>query len=118
MAAALAAGQVHRLLWIDGAAIRIQSGRDADARGEEGQQIYFKRREDVDHQRLDRRCGGGGGQSGRRQSPRDFGWKKDAGGQDLGHPPKKVAARLRDVRRISTRTGKLPRKTFDLLESG
>src|SRR5258706_4749827 len=59
MAAALAAGQSHRLLRIDGTAIRIESGRDADACSEEGQQIYFERRKDVDYQRVNRRRGGG-----------------------------------------------------------
>ncbi len=63
VAAALAAGQSHRLLRIDGTAIRIESGRDADACSEEGQQIYFERRKDVDYQRVNRRRGGGVGQS-------------------------------------------------------
>jgi len=38
-------GQSDRLLWFDGAAIRIESRRDADARGEEGQQICLEWRE-------------------------------------------------------------------------
>src|SRR5260370_5842530 len=83
MAAALAAGQVHRLLWIDGAAIRIESGRDAGARGEEGQQIYFERRENVDHQRVYRGRGGCVGQSGGRQRPPSSCWKKKAGNSDM-----------------------------------
>src|ERR1700730_8563841 len=97
MAAAFAAGKSDRLLWFDGAAVWIESGRDADARGEEEQQIYFERREDVDHQRIDRGRGGRMGQRRRRQSSRISGGKRRAGIQCLGRARKMVAARVGNV---------------------
>src|SRR2546427_1835075 len=112
MAAAFAAGQSHRLLWIDGAAIRIESWRDADARGKEGQQIYFERREDVDYERVDRGCGRGVGQSRGRQSPRLSCWKRDAGIQGVGRARKVVVARLGDIRIGSDRLRNPGRKSF------
>src|SRR2546426_12340882 len=105
MAAAFAAGQSHRLLWIDGAAIRIESWRDADARGKEGQKIYFERREDVDYQRVDRGRGGSAGQKGGRQNARTSFCKRDAGIQGLGRASEKVVVRLGGVPGGSERVG-------------
>src|ERR1700685_4385865 len=42
------------LLRADGAAIRIESRRNVDARGKEGRPLHPERRKNVDHQRLDR----------------------------------------------------------------
>src|SRR6266849_559783 len=88
MAADLAARKSDRLFWFDGAAVWIESGRDADARGEEGQQIYSERREDVDHQRIDRGRRGRVGQGRGRQGPRISRRKRRAGIQDLGRSRK------------------------------
>src|SRR6266446_6181458 len=88
MAAAFAARESDRLFWFDGAAVWIEPGRDADARGEEGQQIYSERREDVDHQRIDRGHRGRVGQRRRRQGARVSGGKRHTGIQDLGRARK------------------------------
>src|SRR6267154_5677337 len=98
MAAALAAGQSDRLLRPERAAIRIESRRHADARGEEGQQVHLERRKDVDHQWVDRGPGGGVGQDRGRQDPRIPGGKRRARIQDLGRAREMVAARLGDLR--------------------
>src|SRR6266446_3360572 len=97
MAAASAARKSHRLLWFDGAAVWIESGRDADARGKEGQQICSEWRENVDHQRIDRGLGRRVGERRGRQSPRISGGKRHTGIQDLGCAWKMVAARFGDL---------------------
>src|SRR5260370_36640199 len=84
MAAALAAGQSYRLLWLDRTAIRIESRRNAHARGEEGQQVHLERRKDVDYQRIDRGRGGGMGQGPGRQKTRIPGGKRTTRSQTLG----------------------------------
>jgi len=78
-ATTFAAGQSDRLLWIDRAAVWIESRRDADARGEEGQQIYSERREDVGSPADRSRCGGRVGEGRGRQGPRISGRKRHAG---------------------------------------
>src|SRR6266481_5496016 len=98
MAAALAAGQSDRLLRPDRAAIRIESRRNADARGEEGQQVHLEWRKDVDYERVDRGRGGGVGQDRGRQNPWIPGGKKRAWNQDLGGTREMVAARFGNVR--------------------
>src|SRR2546430_15756444 len=103
MAAALAAGQSDRLLRPDRAAIRIESRRNADAGGEEGQQVPLERRKDVDYQRVDRGRGGGEGQSGGRQRTRISLRKRGARIQGLGRAREVVAASFRDVRIVVSR---------------
>src|SRR5260370_32412376 len=98
MAAALAAGQSYRLLWLDRTAIRIESRRNAHARGEEGQQVHLERRTDVEYQRIDRGRGGGMGQDRGRQNTRIPGGKRRARIQDLGRAREVVAARFGNVR--------------------
>src|SRR5260370_24396064 len=84
------------MFWLDRTAIRFESGRDAGARGEKGQQVHFERRKDVDHQRIDRGRGGGLGQSGGRQSPWIPGGKRSGGIQGLGRAREMTAARVGD----------------------
>src|SRR6266478_2053525 len=112
MAAAFAARESDRLFWFDGAAVWIEPGRDADARGEEGQQIYSERREDVDHQRIDRGHRGRVGQRRRRQGARVSGGKRHTGIQDLGRARKMVAARFGDVGTRVHRLRNSRRKSF------
>src|SRR3984893_3499142 len=111
MAPAPAAGQSHRLLRPDRTAIRIESGRNADARGEEGQQVHLERREDVDYERVDCGRGGGVGQDRGRQNPRIPGGKRRAWIQDLGCAREMVAARFGDVRIIFHRLRNSGRKS-------
>src|SRR2546423_13602898 len=103
MAAAFAAGQSHRLFWFDGAAIWVQSGRDADSRGEKGRQVRSERREDVDHQRIDRGRGGGVGEMRGRKSSRISSGERNAGLQGLGRAWEMVAAGLGDFRIVVQR---------------
>src|SRR4029077_4389250 len=70
VAATFAARQSDRMFRIDGAAVWIESRRDADARGKERQQICFEWREDVDYQRVDRGRGSGVGENRGRQDSR------------------------------------------------
>src|SRR6266513_3680015 len=111
MAAALAAGQSDRLLRPDRAAIRIESRRNADAGGEEGQQVHLERRKDVDYQRVDRGRGGGVGESGGRQSPRISCRKRDARIQGLGRAREVVVTSFRDVRIVVWRLRNSGRKS-------
>src|SRR5580693_3418810 len=98
MAAAVATGESDRVLRTYRAAIRIESGRDVDARGEEGRRLHFERRKNVDHQRVD--CGRGGdlGEVRGRGDPRIPGGKRHARVQGLGRAWKIFAARFGDVR--------------------
>ena len=77
MAARDAERRSHRLLRADRAAIRLESRRHADARGETRRPLRAERRKDVDHQRLDRRCGAGLGEVRRRAEFADS-WSKRA----------------------------------------
>ena len=62
---ALATGEKTRLLRADRAGLRLESRRHDHARAQIGQRIHPERRKDVDHIRVDRRCGGHLGQAGR-----------------------------------------------------
>ena len=60
--------QGHRLLRAHRAGFRLESGRDAHTRGARRRGLGAERREDLDHQRVDRRCRGRLGAHRRRHS--------------------------------------------------
>ena len=55
----MAAGRGDRLLRADRARLRVQPGRDADPRQARRRRVGAERHQDVDHQRIGRRHGGG-----------------------------------------------------------
>ena len=93
-----ATGKSDRMLRADGAAIRIESGRNVDARGEKRRRLHSERRKNVDHQRLNRGCGGDMGEVRGRGDPRIPGGKRYARIQGLGRARKIFAARFGNFR--------------------
>ena len=110
MAAAAAIGESHRLFRIDGAAVRFESRRHADARGEKGRRLRAERRKNVDHQRLDRGRGGGVGQMRRRKDSRVSGGEREKRFQDLRCARQMVAARFGDLPGCRSPTAKSRKK--------
>jgi len=107
----LQAGQSHRMLWLDRTAVWIESGRNADARGEEGQQVHLERRKDVDYERVDRGRGGGVGQD---EDDKVRGFLVEKGApriQGLGRAREVVTAGFGDVRIILHRLRNSGRKS-------
>src|SRR6185437_8249073 len=93
-------GRDDRLLWIDGAGLRIQSSRHDNARTEAGGwELDHQRREDVDHERIHGACCDNLGQDRRwrRRWPFDS-WIRsadvDAGIQREESEGQAVAARI------------------------
>ena len=64
----MARGRVHRLLRADRARGRLRPGRPADPRRARRRRVGAQRQQDVDHQRHDRRRGGGLGEDRRRRA--------------------------------------------------